>query len=245
MFRVLDVAENATRESVKDVEAMEAIAAGDQDVQVNQCCHVRPRDAQRRIETGHEIREFTEGDELGGVRIETRPFGVEPLEILLAESQLLLVVGLVEVLQEDGDVHVDDNHRGEDDEGDQVERGQHGTAAVAVRQIVIGHVAVGRLDEQRIEDVVPTGAGHQPEEEQHAAPERFKVDHLVESARMDDVTEQSHADDGVDEGDEGQQGANVKQGRKGDDQSKEKFADSLGRLSTDGERNDQQRNRLV
>lgn len=213
MFRVFDVAQNATRESVKDVEAVEAVTAGDQNVQIDECRHIGPRNAQRRIETGHEIRQLTEGDKLRGIRIESRPLGVETFEVLLAQSELLLVMGLVEILQQHGDVHVDDDHGREDDERDEIKRGQDGTAAVAVRQVMVGDVAIGRLDEQRVEDVVPSGARHQPEEQQHAASERLEIDHLVDGPRMGDVTKQGHAYDGVDEGDEGQQGANVEQGR--------------------------------
>jgi hypothetical protein len=139
-------------------------------------------------------------------------------------------MGLVKVLQKDGDVHVDDDHGREDDKRDQVKGGQDGAAAIAVRQIVVRYVAIRRLNEQRIKDVVPSGARHQPEQEQHAATKRLKVDHFIDGARMNHVTKQGHADDGVNERDEGQQGANIEQGRQGDDQSKKKFADSLCRL---------------
>jgi hypothetical protein len=45
-------------------------------------------------------------------------------------------VGLVEVLEDDGDVHVDDNHEVDDDEGDKVDDGDEGEAAVAVWEVL-------------------------------------------------------------------------------------------------------------
>jgi hypothetical protein len=45
-------------------------------------------------------------------------------------------VGLVEVFQDDGDVHVDDNHEVDDDKRDKVDDGDKGEAAVPVRQVL-------------------------------------------------------------------------------------------------------------
>ena len=55
--------------------------------------------------------------------------------------------------------------------------------------------------------------GKVPEEQQHTAAESFEIDEFREGARMSDMTEQGHADDGVDEGDQSQKGADVEQGR--------------------------------
>jgi len=68
--------------------------------------------------------------------IELGPFAVEHLEVLLDDADLLLLVGLVEVLQDDGDVHVDDDHEVDDDEGDEVDDGDEGEAAVPVGQVL-------------------------------------------------------------------------------------------------------------
>ena len=76
------------------------------------------------------------------------PFSVEPFEIFLTETELFLVVSLLEVLQQDGNVHINDDHGREDDERDQVERGQRRITAIAVRQILIIQITVGRLDQQ-------------------------------------------------------------------------------------------------
>lgn len=69
-----------------------------------------------------------------------------------------------------------------------------------------------------------------PEEEEHAAAERLKVDELGDGARVFDVAEEGHADDGVDEGDQRQQGADVEQRRQRNDQREQQLADSFGRL---------------
>jgi len=69
-------------------------------------------------------------------------------------------VRLVEVFQNDGDVHVDDNHVVDNDEANKIGDGKDGLAAIAVGQIVLILVAVGRLDHQRVKHVVPTSRGH-------------------------------------------------------------------------------------
>ena len=47
---------------------------------------------------------------------------------------------------------------------------------------------------------------------------------------MLDVTKDGHPDDGVDERDESEQGADVEQGRQGDDEGEEQLPDALGGL---------------
>ena len=47
---------------------------------------------------------------------------------------------------------------------------------------------------------------------------------------MLDVSEEGHADDGVDEGDEGQQGPDVEQRGQRHDQGEQQLADALGSL---------------
>ena len=71
-------------------------------------------------------------------------------------------MGLVEVLEDDGDVHVDDDHEVDDDEGDEVDHGDEGVAAVAVGQPLVVGVTAGRGHQQRLQDVVPPRRRHQP-----------------------------------------------------------------------------------
>ena len=72
-------------------------------------------------------------------------------------------MGLVEVLQDDGDVHVDDDHEVDDDERHEEDDGDEGEATVAVRQTLVVWITVWRLSHQRIQDIVPTSRGHEPE----------------------------------------------------------------------------------
>ena len=71
-------------------------------------------------------------------------------------------MSLIEILENDGDVHVDDDHEVDDDEGHEVDDGDEGEAAVPVGQLLVAGVAVGRLGHQRVQHVVPAGRGHQP-----------------------------------------------------------------------------------
>ena len=51
-------------------------------------------------------------------------------------------MGLVEVLQDDGDVHVDDDHEVDDDERHEEDDGDEGKAAVAVGQGLVVRITV-------------------------------------------------------------------------------------------------------
>ena len=46
-------------------------------------------------------------------------------------------MSLIEVLEDDGDVHVDDDHEVDDDEGHEVDHGHEGVPAVPVRQPLV------------------------------------------------------------------------------------------------------------
>jgi len=69
-----------------------------------------------------------------------------------------------------------------------------------------------------------------PEEQLHAATKSGEVDHVVEGALLLHVSEQGHADDGVNKCDKRQQRSNIEQGRKRYNQGKQQLADTLGSL---------------
>lgn len=158
------------------------------------------------------------------------PANVEHLQVVLDDADLLFLVRLVEVLQDDGYVHVDHYHVADDDEAGEVGYGQQGVAAVAVRLAQDEGVAVRRLDHERLQHIVPPGGGHQPEQQLHAPAERLEVHHVVEGSLKLDVAEERHAQDGVDERDQSQQGADVEEGRQGHDQGEEQLPYALGCL---------------
>ena len=68
-------------------------------------------------------------------------------------------MGLVEVLQDDGDVHVDDDHEVDDDERHKEDDGDKGEAAVAVWQFLVFWITVGRLERESVFKSYQTGLG--------------------------------------------------------------------------------------
>ncbi len=64
-------------------------------------------------------------------------------------------MSLVEVLQDDGDVHVNDDHEVDDDEGDEKDDGDKGVATVAVGKVLVMVVTIRRSHQQRLQDIVP------------------------------------------------------------------------------------------
>ena len=69
-------------------------------------------------------------------------------------------MGLVEVLQDDGDVHVDDDHEVDDDERHEEDDGDKGEAAVAVWQFLVFWITVGRLERESVFKSYQTGMGY-------------------------------------------------------------------------------------
>ena len=57
---------------------------------------------------------------------------------------------LIEVLENDGNVHVDHNHEVDDDEGDKVDDGNKGEPTVTIWKIFVVWITVWRLGHQRI-----------------------------------------------------------------------------------------------
>ena len=55
-------------------------------------------------------------------------------------------MSLIEILQNDGNVHVDHNHEVDNDKGDKVDDGDEGEATVAVWQILVLWITVGGLE---------------------------------------------------------------------------------------------------
>lgn len=45
-------------------------------------------------------------------------------------------------------------------------------------------------------------SGIVPEQEQHASPECFEIDHLVKGSRVGNMSEKGHPNNGIDESDE-------------------------------------------
>ena len=148
---------------MQHVQTVDFIPFSDGQIEADQGQSVGLGNAQGRVQRVNEVGHLIESDELGGVRIVFGPLGVEHLQVLLDDADLLLLMSLVKVLQDDGDVHVDHDHEVDDDEGDEVDDGHERVAAVAVGQPFEVRIAVRRSDQQRLQDVVPTGRSDQTE----------------------------------------------------------------------------------
>lgn len=110
--------------------------------------------------------------------------------------------GLREVLQYDGNVHVDDDEEADDQIGYQEHHGLARTAAVPVGlDVRLFWVAVVFVHEAG-QNPVPAGRGGDLEEYDHAPKESLEVEHVVQSFRVFDVHEKGHAEDRVDEHDQ-------------------------------------------
>ena len=72
------------------------------------------------------------------------PLCIKHLQIFFNYPNLLFLMCLVEIFQDDGDVHVDDNHEIDDDEGDKINDSNKRMTTIAIRQSSIFHVTVWR-----------------------------------------------------------------------------------------------------
>lgn len=93
------------------------------------------------------------------------PAYVEHLQIVFNDADLLLLVRLVEVLQNDGDVHVNHDHVADYDEAGEIGNCQQWMATIAVLLVIECGIAVWRLYHQRLQHIVPSGRSHEPANE--------------------------------------------------------------------------------
>lgn len=91
------------------------------------------------------------------------PFCVEHLQVFLHNANFLFLMSLVEIFQDDGNVHVDDNHVVDDDEGDKVDDGHKRVATIPVWQFFKQRVAIWWGDQQWVQHIIPASRRDQPE----------------------------------------------------------------------------------
>ncbi|KAB0378636.1 hypothetical protein FD755_010214, partial [Muntiacus reevesi] len=89
-----------------------------------------------------EVRQGRILDELGGLWVELLPDLVEHVKVVLTQGLRALLRGHAEVLQDDGDVHVDHDEEGDDDVGGEEEDAHCGAPAVAPGAVAVGQVGV-------------------------------------------------------------------------------------------------------
>ena len=81
--------------------------------------------------------------------------------------------------------------------------------------------------EDRCQQSIPASRGSNLEQADHAVGEGLKVEHVINSSFLFNIGKIGHSKDGIDEHDQEEQEADVKQRRKGHHQSKEQRADPL------------------
>jgi hypothetical protein len=64
----------------------------------------------------------------------------------------------------------------------------------------------------------------------HTASKGRKIDHVIKCSYLFHISEQGHADDGVNKSDQSEQRSDVEQGRKRNNQGKQQLTDALGSL---------------
>ena len=213
------IPEHTLGEGEQDVQAVDAVAAHHGQVHGDQLDGVGLGHAQRVLKSVRKVPQLGEGDELRGGGVELLPDLVEGLEVVLAERVGALLRGHAEVLQDDGDVHVDHDQEGDDDVADE-EGDTHGRAATVAlgvgARVDEGRVAlVGRRGHDGAQQVVPARRRADLEQADHAVAEGLEVEHVVDAVLLLDVGEVGHAEDGVDEHNEEEEEANVEERRHG------------------------------
>lgn len=105
-----------------------------------------------------------------------RPSNVKHFQVILDDANLLLLMSLIEVLQDDSDVHVNNYHVADDDERGEVRDRQQRISTISVHlPAVRSGIAFWWLHHQRLQHVVPAGRGHQTEQQLHTSTEGFEV----------------------------------------------------------------------
>jgi len=89
-------------------------------------------------------------------------------------------VDLAEVFEDDGDVHVDDDEEGDDQVGDEVDARQAAVSAVATRPVLTRRRVTVVVHQSR-QHGVPACRRRHLEQQDDAAVERLKVEHIVEN----------------------------------------------------------------
>ena len=161
------------------------------------------------------------------MRVKLLPYFIEEVIVLVSDAVDHVLAGLVVVLQDDGDVHVDNDEEAHDKVDDEIPDGGAELAAVTVlTNLWVGLLAIGVV-KYGGQCLRPASAGCHLEKQDESLEEGFEVVHVVESRTDLDVLEETDAKDGKDEHDEEEEEADVEQGRQGHPQGEEQCSNSL------------------
>lgn len=108
-----------------------------------------------------------------------RPSDIEHFQVILHYTNFFLLVRLIEIFQNDGNVHINDNHVTDYYETGEVGDGQQGMATIPVGLSVKVWITVRRLYHQRFQHVVPPGRCHEAKQQLHAAAKCLEVYHVI------------------------------------------------------------------
>ena len=196
-------AEEVLSERVQDVEAVHEVTLADRDVARHEPVVVGLLDLQRLLELADELAQSLERDVLRRLLVVVLPQFVVHVEVVLSQALLHVLGRLAEVLEDHGDVHVDDDEEADDEVADEVQN------AGARHAALLPHTVLGVRDAG--EHAGPPGRRRHLEEYDHALAKRLKVEHVVDAVQMFHVHEERHAEYRKDEHDEKQEQADVEQ----------------------------------
>lgn len=89
------------------------------------------------------------------------PSNIKHLQVVFHNANLLLLMCLVKVLQNNSNVHVNHNHKVDDDERHKEDNGDHRVATVAIWLVHVSDVTVRRLGHERVQDIIPASRSDQ------------------------------------------------------------------------------------
>lgn len=162
---------------------MDLVAADHGEVHGDQLNLVWFIDPQRFQQSVGEVGEFGVFYELRGFWIKLLPDFVEHFKIVFSQRLCALLCGHAEVLQDNGDVHVDHDEKGNDDVRDKKSDAHRGVSTVTFdggASVGDGGVALlRRIIKYGAEQPVPPSRGGDLKQAQHAVSKRLKVEHVV------------------------------------------------------------------
>jgi hypothetical protein len=223
--------EHPLGEGEQDVHTVDAVPAHHGQVHIDEAYLVGLGDAEWLRQGIGKVGQGQILNELGGLRVELLPDLIEHVEVILAQGLCALFCGHTEVLQDDGNVHVDHDEEGDDDVGGEEEDAHCWAPTVPPGAIAVGQVGVtvgGSCVEDGAEEAIPASRRGDLEKAQHAVGKGLEVEHVVDASLPLDVGKVGHAEDGVDEHDEEEEEADVEEGGQGHHEGEEQRANPLG-----------------
>ena len=97
-----------------------------------------------------------EGKQIIGNCFILGPFSIKHFKVLFNNSYFFLLVCLIEIFKDDGDIHIDDDHEVDNDERHKIDNGYKREATISIWKVFILRITVWWLGHQRIQHVIPT-----------------------------------------------------------------------------------------